>query len=97
MEFSLVKTTADVWMVIKLSHPELIVFGSFSDPTGTFPDGFHGNGKMMTQYGFGGKDHPVMMAETTWSIPNEAWGGGNISTKRKGEKTEYWLCFGKKD
>jgi len=89
----LVKTTVEVWQAIRDAHPELIVFGSFSDPTGSFPDGFHGNAKMMTQYGFEGQEIPVIMAETTWQIPSEGWGGGHSLLERENEYDRYWLCF----
>jgi alpha-L-fucosidase len=79
-----VRTSAEVWAVIRARHPEMVVFGSYSAPNGDH----HGDptkAKMFTSYGFEGCDYPVMEAESTWDI-----GEGY---KRNNEKHEYWLCL----
>lgn len=79
-------TTPEVWAVIRASHPELVVYSSYSAPDG---DRF-GNPdkcKMFTEYGFKDSDVPIIGAETTWEKDLE------YEYKRVNEQTEYWLCI----
>ncbi len=82
-----VSTTAEVWAVIRASHPDLIVFSSYSAPDG---DGFGDPSecKMMTEYGFPLSDLPTIGAETTWEKDPEK------EHKRINERTLYWICVG---
>ena len=90
MEYKRVKTTAEVWAVIRASHPELKVFSSYSAPDGDQ----YGNPdicKMMTEYGFPQCDIPIIGAETIWDKdPSDSY-------IRTNEETEYWLCVGIED
>ena len=87
MEHKRVPTTPEVWAVIKASHPELKVFGSYSAPDG---DSYGDPNKcvMMTEYGFDVCDYPIMGAKTTWDKNHEK------PHERLNEKHEYWLCVG---
>ena len=81
-----IKTSPEVWAVIRARHPELKVFGSYSAP-----DGEVGNpeqGRMFTSYGFSDGDFPIIAAQTTWDIDEKD------PSLRKNEKHEYWLCVG---
>lgn len=78
-----IRTSADVWAVIKARHgDELNVFSSYSAPQGDrFGD--PSTAVMMTEYGFKGAAWPLLGARTTWDVD---------ATPRK-EVTEYWLCI----
>lgn len=89
-DYKKIKTSAEVWAVIRASHPELIVFGSFSDPDGEML-GDTSKGRMFTSYGFSGCDFPVMCAETTWDINREK------PYQHDNEATEYWLSIGERN
>ena len=84
-----IKTTPEVWAVIRASHPEMIVFSSYSAPDGD-RFGNPSKGVMATDYGFENADYPTLSAETTWDISNDP----ENKYKRKNEKHEYWLCVG---
>ena len=82
-------TTVEVFRAIRESHPELIVFGSYSAPGG---DRFGDPSKavMLTSYGFEGDEFPVIEARTTWNARPSGW-------ERENEKHEYWLCVGESE
>jgi hypothetical protein len=87
-DYRTVKTTPEVWAVIHASHRgQLRVFGSFSAPEGNYLTGNMSIGEMFTSYGFKHGDYPIMEARTTWTISREN------DSRRKDEKTEYWLCL----
>lgn len=74
--------------MIRSSHPELVVFCSYSAPDG---DQF-GNPdecQMFTEFGFRDADVPLIGAKTTWEKDPEC------EYNRLNEKTEYWLCSAK--
>jgi len=86
MDYKIIKTTASVWTAIKAAHDDLIVFGSYSAPSGdSFGD--PSKGKMFTSLGFKNGDWPIIQAETTWDIDH------SDPCKRPNEKHEYWLCI----
>lgn len=85
-DYKRIKTSAEVWAVIKARHPELRVFSSFSDPEGSFMGGSGTVGRMETAYGFSNGDYPLMEARTTWGINHDE------PHKRMNEEHEYWLC-----
>lgn len=77
-------TSAEVWAVIRARHPELKVFGTYSDPSGgRNPD----RGMMFTSYGFPNANFPLIEAETVWEIDHEK------PSNRINEKHTYWLCI----
>ena len=78
-----VPTTVEVWRAIKLAHPDLGVFSSYSNPTGD--DGLSSQPQMMTEYGLPGADAPLMGALTTWER-------GAQDHERINEQHQYWLC-----
>lgn len=86
-DYKRIKTSAEVWTAIRASHPELVVFGSYSVPSGDW-FGNPSKGRMFTSYGFSGCYFPVICAETTWDISCEN------PYKRDNEITKYWLCTG---
>lgn len=88
-DYAKVKTSAEVWAVIRARHPDMRVFGSYSAPDGD-QFGNPSKGKMFTSYGFDGGDYPVIEALTVWDIDRESY-------ERKNEIHEYWLCVPKKD
>jgi hypothetical protein len=55
-----VKTSAEVWAVIRARHPELVPFSTAS---------FEGD--MSTTYGFPDAYFPIMEARSTWEIGPE--------------------------
>lgn len=74
-------TVPAVWAAIRATHPEMIVFGSYSYPNGYY-DSDQQECSMYTEYGFKGDDCPIIAAETTWLEGSD-------------EKTNmYWLCSG---
>jgi hypothetical protein len=81
-------TSPEVWAVIRARHgKDLGVYGSFSDPDGTFNGGAGERGTMHTIYSLNNAATPLMEAQTTWTIdPDQPY-------KRVDEKTEYWLCL----
>lgn len=81
-----IKTSPEVWAVIRARHRDLEVFGSFSAPDGE--DGNPEQGRMFTSYGFSDGDFPIIAAQTTWEIDR------NNPANRRNEKHEYWLCVG---
>lgn len=85
-----IPSTAEVWAVIHASHRGRIqVYGSFSDPTGTFNGGPGERGVMETLYSLGGTDFPIMKARTEWDIgPDGA---------KSNETHKYWLCVAIKE
>lgn len=84
-DYKRVATSAEVWAVIRARHPEMVVFRSYSAPDGDrFGD--PSKGKMFTSYGFQRGECPVMEAQTTWDIDQDA------PHKRTNEQHEYWLC-----
>ncbi|MFA6125490.1 hypothetical protein [Sphingomonas sp.] len=85
-DYRKMRTSAEVWAVIRAAHPELVVFGSFSAPCGQA----HGDptrSRMETSYGFAGSYFPVIEARTTWDWNPEK------PSDRANEKHEYWLCL----
>lgn len=79
-----IPTTAEVWAVIHASHRgRLQVYGSFSDPNGTFNGGAGEHGVMETLYSLGGTDYPILKARSEWDIKDG---------KRVNETHKYWLC-----
>jgi hypothetical protein len=90
-DYRSVKTSAEVAAVIRAAHPEMVVFGSFSDPTGGFMGGPCDTGRMETEYGFANHDFPTFRVRTTWAIGEN---GREIEGSRK---HEYWLCIGKEE
>jgi len=91
METTRIPTSYDVWKTIKIWHPELKVFESYSAPGGDY-FGDPGICIMYTSYGFPGTDYPIMAAETIWhrspGSPDEIVKAAN----RAAEQTKYWLC-----
>jgi hypothetical protein len=90
MDYKKVVTTWDVWSTIRKAHPELKVFGSYSDPDGDY-FGNTSQGKMITSYCFEDSDYPIIEAETVWDIDIEQ------PYKRINETHKYWLCIGIKE
>ena len=84
-----IKTSHEVWAVIRAAHPELVVFASFSDPSGYICGG-GSRATMETAYGFKNADFPIIRAVTTWELdpakPHE----------RVNEAHQFWLCVGEK-
>lgn len=87
-EYKKIKTTPEVWAVIRASHPDLIVFSSFSNPDGRAFGGAGENGEMQTAFGVSGCDYPLIEAVTRWDIDQEQ------PYKRINEVHHYWLCVG---
>ena len=85
-----VKTSAEVWAVIRARHPEMKVFGGYSAPDGD-QFGDPSKGKMFTSYGFDKGDYPVIEAETTWDIDLDK------IHNRLNEQHEYWLVLPNKN
>lgn len=85
--FRKVKTSAEVWAVLRARHSDdMELFSSFSDPTGSM-FGRSNVGRMETEWAMRGAGGPMLAALTTWDIdPEQAY-------KRINEKHEYWLCF----
>ena len=90
-DYRSVKTSAEVAAVIRAAHPNMVVFGSFSDPDGRYMGAPGDTGRMETEYGFPNHDFPTLRAKTTWSIDAN---GHEVEGTRK---HEYWLCIGKDD
>ena len=90
-DYSSVKTTAEVAAVMRASHPEMMYFGSFSDPDGTYQGGPGTKGTMETTFGFAMQDFPTLRIRTTWAIDKDQ---REVDGSRK---HEYWLCVGKED
>jgi hypothetical protein len=85
MRHARIKTTAEVWAVIKASHGEkLVVFSSYSNPTGN--DGMTSQPQMMTEFGFRASPIPLMGAETRWERGKDEYERVNVTH-------EYWLCI----
>lgn len=81
-------TSPEVWAVLRVRHgKEMGVYGSFSNPDGTFNGGPGETGEMHTIYCLNGAVTPFMEARTTWTIDPER------PHKRIDEKHEYWLCL----
>jgi len=59
-EYKSAPTSPEVWAVIRARHPEMVVFGCFSNPNGTEFGGNGSKGEMFTSYGFNGGDYPVI-------------------------------------
>lgn len=90
-EYKKIPTTPEVWAVIRASHPELVVFSSYSAPDGDYLGGRPAINVMMTEYGFPDSDMPIIGAETTWKEhPTDKF-------KRDQEDHKYWLCVGAND
>lgn len=85
MHYKKIKTSAEVWAVIKAAHPDLVVFSTVSNPEGD-PHGSLNDCRMMTEYGFKESDFPLLGANTTWS--KDLMEG----YERTDMETEYWLC-----
>ncbi len=88
MDYKKIPTTPEVWAVIRIAHPELKPFSSFSDPEGGHELGDR-KPRMETSWGFPSADYPLLEARTTWersSDPKKPW-------LRENEKHEYWLCL----
>ena len=82
-DFKKIPTTKEVYAAIHASHPELVVFGSFSNSEGS-PR--FGGPEMWTSYGFKNQEYPIICAQTKWE--KDADGG----YKRINETHKYWLC-----
>lgn len=66
MEISWLKTSMQVYNAIFDYHrEELQVYGTFTDPTGSWPDGFHGTARIMTMWSLKGSDCPLLKEEGT--------------------------------
>lgn len=77
-----IKTTPEVYAVIRASHPELIIFGTYSAPGGSY---YHPDiGIMRTSYGFKESEWPIIEVETRWDIDIDIDTG-------KDKVSEYWL------
>lgn len=79
MEYRKIVTTRAVWRTLRDSHPDLVVFSSFSDP-----DGRRGIRQMMTEYGFKESPIPLIGAKTTWDISSNKY-------ERVNESSEFWI------
>lgn len=74
-----IETTSEVCSAIAAAHDaQLVVFDTFSDPTG-----LHGKPKMYTAWGFSGTDFPLIEIETTWDRISDG--------VRVNVQTRYWL------
>lgn len=78
-------TTHEVWAVIKASHPDLVVFSSYSAPDGDM-FGDLNTCKMQTEYGFDGALYPLIGALTTWEKGEKDYERVNVTTR-------YWVCI----
>ena len=89
-DYTKVPTSAEVWAVIRVRHPEMIVFSSYSAPDGD-RNGNPQEGVMQTSYGFGQGDYPVIEMRSSWDIEDKRpnW--------RDRIKNQYWLCVPKKE
>lgn len=84
-DFVKVSTTPEVWAVIHASHKgRLQLYGTFSDPDGTFGGGSGERGVMDTGYSLDNTDYPILWARTEWDIAPDG--------KRSNETHRYWLC-----
>lgn len=90
MDYVKVTTSAEVYAVLFARHrDELVPFGSFSDPDGTFNGRDGTEGCMETEYGFAGTPHPIIAIRTTWNISRD-------EKRETGKRLyQYWLCIGK--
>lgn len=88
-----IPTSAEVYSVIFARHlDQLVVYASFSDPTGTWMGGPGDTGRMETVWAFKGADWPILEAKTTWTIDP-----AKPSHERINERHEYWLLMSKKE
>lgn len=86
-----VPTSKEVYWAIRNNHLDrMVVFTSFSDPTGGFMGG-SGEGRMDTEWGFRGQDFATVGTRTTWEIHAQ------FPDERIDEKNIYWLCVGIND
>jgi hypothetical protein len=83
-DWEVVPTNGMVFDAIKTGHPDMLVFSSMSDPTGT---AFGGSGEvsvMETTWGLPTADFPLIGLRSTWSL--------NDTGDRHGSGThEFWL------
>jgi hypothetical protein len=89
-DYKLVPTTVDVWRALRIAHPDMVVFESYSDPDGHHSGGGY-TGRMETSFGFRQGDYPIIKAETKWEINPEN------PSDRINETHEYWLCLPVRD
>jgi len=84
--YRLLVTSAEVIAVIRARHEQgLVVYSTFSDPSGTSPLG-DGRPSMMTMYSMQGSDRPMFKLHSSWDV-------GEKSYERINEHHEYWLCL----
>ena len=84
-EHNRVSTTFEVYKSVRVFHPELQVFATYSAPEGdTFGD--PDECVMSTEYGFKGEDFPIVGCKTTWGKNPDK------PEERLNEETKYWLC-----
>ena len=77
----MIETTLDVWKEIRKTHPEMIVYSSYSAP-----NEFDCGGEMYTSYGFSEGDYPVIAIKTIWDIdPGNPYDHLN-------KKSTFWFC-----
>ena len=88
-DYKRVPTSQQVWAAIRARHPDLRVFGSYSAPCSD--NGDTRKGRMVTSYGLDIGDYPIIEAQTTWDIDNDA------PQKRVNERHQYWLCLPKRE
>ena len=82
-------TTPEVYCAIHDAHKDkLKLFSSFTDMTGSFPDGYHGTAKIMTEWGLPGADFPLMGYEKTYPCDPEGKQTGQ-------DQYTFWLCVAK--
>lgn len=83
MDHKLIVTTESVWLAIRASHKNLVVFSSYSNPSGN--DGMTYQPQMMTEYGFKDSPIPLLRAHTKWDRGEREW-------DRVNETHEFWIC-----
>jgi hypothetical protein len=86
-KYTEIPTTSHVYMAIKDRHShELEVFAGFTDTEGTFPDGFHGRGRMETWWAIKGTDFPIIAHKLSYDVlPDNR-------SERENERHSYFLC-----
>lgn len=91
MDYRLIKTTPEVWAVLRIRHgEEMHVYGSYSAPMGDEHNP-PGHAVMQTSYGFRDSPIPFIQAETRWRFESDH------PEIRLDEIHEYWLCIPKEE
>lgn len=84
-----IPTSAEVYAVVMARHrDDMVAYGSFSDPDGTFNGGPGEVGRMDTMWALRDTDFPILEINTRWDIEP-----GGI--QRRNQTSDYWLIVGK--